>query len=50
MWIVFGGTEESPIIIKIIVNKSDLISFQLKEDEWIEEFEINNKKLKDPIL
>jgi len=41
MWIVFGGSTECPIIIKFITNKYELMSFQLKENEWVEEFEID---------
>jgi hypothetical protein len=50
MWIVFGGSEECPIIIKFIINESDLISFQLKNDEWVEEFEIDNEDLDKEII
>ena len=44
MWIIFGGTEDSPVVTRFVMDKSDLDSIQLEDNEWVEEFEIEEKK------
>jgi hypothetical protein len=44
MWIIFGGTEDSPVITRFVHNKSDLDSIRLEDNEWVEEFEVEEKK------
>lgn len=47
MWIVFTGKKDSPVIKNMIYNKDKLVYIRLDRDEWIEEFEIENKKEKE---
>ncbi len=52
MWIIFGGTEESPVVKRMVHKKSDLEFIRLEEGEWVEEFEVNgsnnDRKIRTP--
>jgi hypothetical protein len=38
MWIIFTGSEESPVIKRLIFNKQDLSHLKLDKEDWVEEF------------
>ena len=44
MWIIFSGSEENPVVVKIIQDKSKLLNLKLEKNEWIEEFDTVRKK------
>lgn len=43
MWVVFSGTEESPVVTRVVRREHDLNILYLQDNEWIEEFEVEEK-------